>query len=460
MAFTTRCPDCQAKLRLPQTPDPDENVECPKCGSIFLAEQDSGGRTNDREPAEEPAKPKKKKKKKKEPKPKAPAGPKKRKIKKKKSNPILLFAMLGLALTFVIGLGIFMWFYLGKAGKMDEMMSYIPGDCNVVRGFNVGQISKYPGFTSEYEPYVNGQVKTASDTLATLAGLDDGDTLRDYVVIAKAKKDRQPTGTMYIFRSKKPMKANALDGATGMKSAESGGTSYFRSTGGGLLDSAAVFNPSDRLIIVIPKGPHQSGMISAVAGGGMKNKDAMFLGKVGDTGRRVAAGNMWCIVLCDGPMKNYAKDIGESIKSAFPGLAKSCASAKSIGWWTSYGGRGINFGGGLDCGDSTGAYECMKSMRDGALGQGDDSELPNDFKKVVQGAASKEFGEFLQYLKFTYTGSCAYFTSKMSSEKGKPYTSRMHGMSIAGWDSDAPGDAGGGRGGPAGLRPGGMGPGP
>jgi hypothetical protein len=464
MAFATRCPDCRAKLRLPSQPDPDENVECPKCGSVFLVDDD-GGSDGDDAPAPKRDKPKKEKKPKKDKAPKGPVGPKKRKVKKKKSNPVLLFTMLGLALAFVIGLGIFLWIYLGRAGKMDEMMSYLPGDCNVVRGFNVGQISKYPGFAAEPDQFVNSTVKAASDDLAKAMGLDDGEALRDYVVIAKAKKDKQQAGVVYIFRAKKAFKPNPLDGAAGMKAADANGTPYYRSTGKGILDNAAVFTPTDKLVIVVAKGAQQTTLLNAVAGGGMKNKENMFLGKVGDTGRRTAAGNMWCVVVCEGPMKNYAKEMGDSVKSAFPGLNKACGTAKCIGWWTSYGGRGISFGGAIDCGDSAGAYECMKSMRDSELGKGDDAELPNDFKRAVQGAASKEFGEFLQYLKFTYTGSCAYFVSKMSAEKGKSYTGRLHGLSIAGFDNETgaaegvpglPSGAGAGAGGGAnaGGRPG------
>ena len=38
MAYQTRCPECQAKLRLDDTPAADEEVECPKCGRGRIVE--------------------------------------------------------------------------------------------------------------------------------------------------------------------------------------------------------------------------------------------------------------------------------------------------------------------------------------------------------------------------------------------------------------------------------------
>ena len=37
MAFDIRCPECKAKLRLDEAPDPDTPIECPLCGSQFAA---------------------------------------------------------------------------------------------------------------------------------------------------------------------------------------------------------------------------------------------------------------------------------------------------------------------------------------------------------------------------------------------------------------------------------------
>lgn len=444
MLLATRCPECRAKLRLDVAPDPGETIECPKCGSVF---------SPDEEAEAPPPKVKKPKKEKKEKKAAGPVGPKKRKVKKKKTNPALLFGALGGALVFVIALGIGLFYYLGQAGKVEEMLCYVPGDCNLVRGVNTGQISKYPGFASEMDPYITSQIKTAAGDLATAVGFDDPEDMMDYVIIAKSKKGTGSTGRVYVFKAKRSFsKLDPLSEATGMKAADSNGTTYYRSSGKGLLANANVFAPTKKLIVVVAAGPQQSELTNAVAAGGVKNKENMFAGKAGDTGRKISAGNNWILIRSEGPLKNYAKELGAGVKQSFPAFAKACESASVIGWWTSYGSKGVSYGGGLDCGDSTEAWEVVRSMRDSELGKQDDAEIPNDLKRTVSASGNKEFREFLAWLKFRGYGSCAYFTARMSGENGKQYSRFFNGNQIAGWDNDensgdGGGDGGGGRGG-------------
>src|SRR6478672_5774133 len=116
MAFDIRCPECKAKLRLDEAPDPDTLIECPRCGSQFAA------------PAAA-----------------APAADGKKSAKKKKTNPaVLLIAIFaGLVCIGLIGWGLH-WF-VGRAGKVEEMLTYVPGECNWARGVNTGQLAAYPG---------------------------------------------------------------------------------------------------------------------------------------------------------------------------------------------------------------------------------------------------------------------------------------------------------------------------
>jgi hypothetical protein len=444
MLLATRCPECRAKLRLDTSPDPGETIECPKCGSLFSPDDEA-------EPVDEapPPKVKKRKKEKKPLAPVGPAGPRKRKVKKKKTNPVLLFGSLGVALVFVITLGGFLFWYMGQAGKVEEMLCYVPGECNLVRGVNTGQIGKYPGFASEMDPFITPQINTAANDLATMIGFDDGDEMKDYVIIAKSKKGPGSTGRVYIFKAKRSFpKPDPLSGASGMKAADANGTTYYRSSGGGLLANANIFTPTSKLVVVVAAGPQQAELTNAVAAGGVKNKENMFAGKAGDTGRKISTGNMWLLIRTEGPLKNYAKDMGATVKQSFPAFAKACESAQVMGWWTSYGSKGINFGGGVDCGDSTQAWEVVSSMRESELGKQDDAEIPNDMKRAVSSSGNKEFREFLAWLKFRGYGSCAYFTARMSGENGKNYSRFFNGAQLAGWsDDDNANEAGGGGGG-------------
>ena len=374
-----------------------------------------------------------------------PVGPKKRIIKKKKTNPVLLFGSLGVALAFVIALGIGLFYYLGKAGKVEEMLCYVPGECNLVRGINTGQIGKYPGFAQEMDPFITSQVKTAAGDLATAVGFDDGDMMQDYVIIAKSKKGPGSTGRVYVFKAKRSFpKLDPLSDAPGMKASEANGTTYYRSSGKGLLANANIFTPTNKLVVVVAAGPQQTELTIAVSAGGVKNKENMFAGKAGDTGRKVSKGDNWVLVRTDGPLKNYAKDLGASVKAPFPAFGKACETASVIGWWTSYGSKGVSFGGGVECADSTEAWDVVRSMRESELGKQDDAEIPNDMKRAVSQSSSKEFREFLSKLGFYGYGRSAYFTARMSGENGKQFTRTFHGPSIAGWgDDDNSGEPGG-----------------
>ncbi|MFO0935847.1 MAG: hypothetical protein U0798_04930 [Gemmataceae bacterium] len=440
MPFATRCPECRVKLRLENAPEAGETVECPKCGSTFIpdapADEDRPRKSEERS---EDAPPRKKKKKKKEKASAAPGSPRKRVAKKKKSNPVLLFGGLGAALVFVVLVSIFAIYFFGRAGNVEEMLTYVPGDCNIARGVNVSQMNKFSGFAGEMDVVITGQVKTLSNDLAVATGMADGEDVMDYLVIGKVKK-KDGAGTVYVFRTRKPFsKPNPLSEAPSMSAQDMGGTTAYRSNGKDLLAGAYVFTPTNRLIVVIPKSSQQQSMASAVAAGGLKNREQTFGGKTGDTGKRVSKGHIWTLIRPDDALEKFAKDMGDSVKSSFPAFATACEKTKAIGWWTSYSGSYIYFGGAVDCNDSTGSYELKKAMNDGELGKQDDATIPNDMKKAVSQSGSKDFTEFLAWLKFNYTGSAGFFTAKMTVNNGKQYTRIFNNPSVAGWADDSGG---------------------
>src|SRR4051794_1348702 len=106
MAFDIRCPECKAKLRLDEAPDPDTPIECPRCGSQFAAPDDAAAAADGNPPAKKPGK-----------------VPKRKRAKKKKTNPaVLLIAIFaGLVCIGLIGWGLH-WF-VGRAGKVEEMLT-------------------------------------------------------------------------------------------------------------------------------------------------------------------------------------------------------------------------------------------------------------------------------------------------------------------------------------------------
>src|SRR5262245_55320658 len=137
MAFQTRCPECNAKLRFDETPDADEAIECPRCGHVcdpadrkpMQRKQTAlgGGRGGDDKP----------RKKKSKGEGKSYNVPKKRRIKKKKSNPGILWAMVLGALVFGPLMGYFIYKLYFSEGKIGILMANVPGDCNWMRGLDV-----------------------------------------------------------------------------------------------------------------------------------------------------------------------------------------------------------------------------------------------------------------------------------------------------------------------------------
>ena len=66
------------------------------------------------------------------------------------------------------------------------------------------------------------------------------------------------------------------------------------------------------------------------------------------------------------------------------------------------------------------AKSLYTQVSEGPLSKGDDSEPPNDFKKVFSSYATKEFKIYLADLTFNTTGDCAYFHSRLIKDKAQP----------------------------------------
>ena len=187
MAVELRCPGCRAKLRLPTAPEEGSEIECPKCGQVFAA--DAAGVPAARGGGDEP-KPRKKPsgdapekpKKKKAGETSATASPRRRKLKKRKSNPYVLYGAVGGGLLLLgIFIGAIIWFF-NRTSASQEMMLYLPDDCDEVSGINLGHLQKYPEFYKTCEnSFGNTGFKRAADMFSRALGQETNDTIT-YVV--------------------------------------------------------------------------------------------------------------------------------------------------------------------------------------------------------------------------------------------------------------------------------------
>lgn len=451
MAFDIRCPECQAKLRLDEAPDPDTPIECPRCGSQFSAP----GKTARKEKAV-----RKEKK-------KFAKGdmPRKRQVKKHKTNPVVLVGAIVMGFATLVGVGFLMVYFLNRAGKVEEMLTYVPDSCNWARGVNVGQLAKYPGYKAEVDKYMTEPVTSAAAELAAAAG-HDPERFVDYLVIAKNRGDRGAS-TMYVFRTQRSFQRDALGAGLNGGTAQGDGTYKMSGSAPGVLAGATVHMPTSRLVVVIP--PAAASMVGGSLAG-KNGKDGTFAGQLDATSRVVVRGSIWLVVRATGGLKNYIGGMTGTVASDFKQLDNAGKAASTFGVWTTPGGNGVRVGAAMQCATPKDASDLVTAMREGPLGKGDESEPTNELKKAwgtITGD-KKAWSEFMQYLDFRSKRECAYIVSGVSGDNAKKFMDMFNSPNMASGDSASfggqggfapPGGGGpgaGGRGMPGGIAPPGM----
>lgn len=448
MAFDTRCPECKAKLQLDEAPDSDLPIECPKCGSLFRAPRPEGDKKPKADKGSDDKKAKSGGKK--------PFVPKKKKAKKKRTNPVFLLAAIGFGF---IALGVIfstlIWL-AGRAGRVEEMLTYVPGDANWARGVNVSQLAKYPGYTSEVTKFLTADVKSAADEFATAAGQDPA-IFVDYLIIAKTHAVNG-TGTMYVLRSAKSMKPGTGKAIQNAAESNVGGETVYKFTpkAPGILAGSIAYMPTNRLVVIVTPSRLQDAMINGSTAGKKSKKDS-FAGGMDPTCKVMVRGSIWLLVRMTGSLKPYLSNSVQKVDQDFKSLYEEAKTSPTFGVWTSPGGTGVRVGVGFECKDAAAAKALVKFMKDGQLGKGDESEPTNQMKSAGISFVSnkKTFGEFMQYLSFTSEKSCAYLVSVVSGDNAKQLLDAFNKPDLG---SDASGGGQGGFGGGPGGRPGGGGP--
>ena len=330
MAFDVRCPECQAKLRLDEAPDPDTPIECPRCGSQFTA----------------PGKPARKEKaaRKEKPKPKG-AMPNKRQVKKKKTNPFVLVGAIVMGFAALIGVGFLMVYVLNRAGKVEEMLTYVPDSCNWARGVNVSQLAKYPGYKAEVDKYMTAPVTAGAAELAAAAG-HDPERFVDYLVIAKNRGEGRGVATMYVFRTQRSIKPDAMGAGLNGATAQGDGTYKMSGSAPGILAGATVHMPTSKLVVVIP--PAAASMVNGSLAG-KNGKDGTFAGTLDATSRIVVRGSIWLVVRATGGLKNYIAGMTAPVANDLKVIDTAGKGASTFGVWTTPGGNGVRVGAALQC---------------------------------------------------------------------------------------------------------------
>ncbi len=443
MPFETRCPECAAKLRLDDAPPAGTPIECAKCGTLFVPPRPAAkakaaagakpGRPRDDEDDDEddaPRKPADGDAKAGIKKPKSiavdkTANPnnkgKKRKAKKKVTNPVFLLAAIafgfgGLTIVFFT-----MIYFLNRAGKVEEMLTYVPADVNWVRGVNVGLMRKYPGYASEVTKYYTLEVKAATDHLAQAAG-HDPEAFLDYLMIAKQRPAAGSSGTMYVLRSSRAMKADALAAGLGATDAPVNGERGFKfpANAPGILAGATMIMPTPRVVAIFVPGPLQGGMASASTVGKGGKGDSFML-KLNATGRVIIRGSIWLLMRNTGALANYMEVTTKVVDKDFAVIFEKSKAAPMFGVWSSPGSGGVRVGVAFECADRPSAAAVVKSLKSGPLGKQDESEAPNQLKAANLQfiSTSKIFNEYMQNVEYLQQKECAYAVSTLAGAGAK-----------------------------------------
>jgi len=468
MSVELRCPECRAKLRLPEAPDPGTEVECPKCSTVFSApdpdtgdvpdrrakslREDDEDRPRKKKPVDDEDEDRPKKKATAEKKPAADKGqPRKRKAKKKETNQGLLVIMVGGGVIFLGMVILLIVWYTNRKPAAYEMLTYLPEDCNKAAGFNIGHVQKYPEFLKKIESTYQGLgcIK-AADATAQALGLDFNSFL-DYVI-----EGMGPSSGAVVLRSKKDFDPSKLAKLPGAREGSSDGQKYYAIGDIGLSYSdARVFAPTNRIVVFCP-GSIAEGTFKKMVRGNKDNMDKTLVGRLGQLGKRTTRGTYWALGVLDEVTR---PDPPPETASGIPGqgtafqsqLATTAGAGKGYGFKASVGSRSVRFEAIMWCRDADAANDLYtKLYKDTEFSKLDEADPPRwwrDFSST-QISNKKIQTALLANLGAKATGELFLFYSEVDTrefmEVVNQFTNKLIGPS---------------RGGPGGGGPGGM-PGP
>lgn len=428
MAVELRCPDCRAKLKLKKAPAPGTEVECPECYAVFDAPEDVDDvdlRTDDdtppprRRPADDDDDRPKKKKKEKPKKEKVAPGakaPKKRKAKKKETNKTVMIVLIAGGLAF-LGLVIFMlcWFFLRKPAAY-ELMNYLPPDCNVVEGANIGHVRRYVELYKKFEQPVNGaHFKLASDAVAAAVGGDEKEFL-DYYASGTTPKGE----SALVLKAMLPFDGSRLSKLPGAKQGTADGRTYYTvdPIAGVFSGRLKVFSPSPKLVVICPEGI-SPGTFNKMISGNTGDPDAAVPARFGDLGKQTVRGTAWIIIWYDNnnrPKELDNKDVGGGAGEWEKQAASATKSAKAFGFKASVGSRHVKFEVRLLFPDSDAAKALRDRFRESPLAKSDDASIdpPRYWKQFVSKVVgNQKVGvELFTSIGATYSGDVFVISSE------------------------------------------------
>lgn len=421
MPVELSCPKCKTKLRLPEMPDLDAEVECAKCAHTFPVEQGLP-------PAKPPEKPKPAEKKAEAPPPK----PKKRKSKKRKTKPIVLVGIITTAVMVIGTVGGVLAYFLTKKSSSVEMMTYLPADCDEVFGLNLGHLQKYPGFyKASSGAFSTAGFKKAGDAFAAASG-GEFDTTFDYVVYGAGAAGGKPGGAPLeatVMKTKAEFDPGVLGKIPGAKEGSLNGAKYYALPEIAELGypNLRVFAPTNRLVVFC-RGDMPDATFRAMLGGNKDNPDATAYVRSGPLGKYAIRGSVWKFTLYDrsvgrpeAPVPPKATGGQASQPSDEDNLKKEIADlaapAKASAYKASVGSRDTRGEWILMTKDSDTASEWVKKWKDKEWVKDDEKSPPRWWKTMATKGSNSKTAEnvFKDNLKLFSTGELFVVRTAMAT---------------------------------------------
>jgi hypothetical protein len=332
-------------------------------------------------------------------------------------NEFALLGMVGgamLALMLVLGT---IWFILNRAAKVEDLIATVPESYSALRGVNLEQMKKMPGYKPEVETFYT---KDIQDGFAVIAkGLGINEEKLTYLVIAYGSKPNGnlPPVELYIFRVKDSYDRSKVDKIENIRTAKDSSGRTFHAFEGThelpFLKGTVVECPTKNLVVATRFDQDGVAAAEVTAVANAKKSDGTQK-KIGDIGKIAAKGHFWTIFRAEGQTKGMFDGIAAySAADKMDKLSKNTKSATAFAMWATYGSAGLRCGAGIECASSSDAKELVKYMQEGPLGKADESEAPNYMRVNLQIVGMKKvWGEFLQSLSFNQQGNAAFIRVK------------------------------------------------
>jgi len=507
MAVELRCPKCKAKLRLPQAPEPDSEIECSKCGFVFptddnlvhAGESDEAEKPAKRKPVEndeDNEKPKKQSEANAEKKPSSQANKndnakaadkpfkrKRRRGKKKKTNPVVMWGVIGGAVMILgFAAGILLWL-MGRTTSTQEMMNYLPDDCDEVTGVNINHLRKYPEFNKACEPlYSSKGFKKAADVFSKALG-SETDAVLEYVIQGEGKAGGKPDGDPVeatVLRTKMEFDTGLLSKIPGAKEYSANGVKYYTIDDIPELKypGLRVFAPTNRLVIFC-RGDIPEPKFKAMLAGNKDNLDNAVYKRAGPLIKGVTRGTAWKFILygrsVPGPSLPTSTNPTSPGGAGPPGMSKEDSddekmrkdildilnSAKGMGFKASIGSRDVRGEWVTWYKDSDAASSMRKKWKEKDWVKDDEKEPPRWWKTVAMKSGGGKTAEnaLKDGLSFRTSGETFSIRTSLETKTLKDGISQlissMTGQQGGGSPLMSGGGMPGGPGGPGGAGPGG-----